>query len=381
MNDCGGYETFQKSNGMALDERLGTMYALVNPRPGERILDVGCGRGELTYALSRTGAHVVGVDYSKDAIQIATSTYPSDDKCQFICNDIFKMSDLETFDKVVMADIVEHIEQDVLEKIFSKISSSLHPRGMLVVHTAPNQEYYDYAYPEIKEKAANYGLYMPKEPRSYYEQCMHINEQTPGKLELALQKYFKFVKVWTGDIQSIDEEKTEEERHWDNQIYALACHTECILSDCMCSMVKRPNLDACKVEIEGPDSVEVIWGSDDTYLDLIVKNIGQEEFSSFRKYPIYLCYHICEGENTLVFDGERAAIIPSIKPGEERAARVYVKLPKQLQKGTSYRIVCTLVAENCFWFDQDGENLKNINLTVIEPNSNGAPSISHTRRK
>lgn len=129
--------------------------------------------------------------------------------------------------------------------------------------------------------------------------------------------------------------------------------------------MERPNLDACKVEIEGPDSIEVVCGNDNVCLDLTVKNIGQEEFLSFRKYPINLCYHICERENILVFDGERTAIIPPIKPSEPRTVKMHVKLPKQLQKGKTYRIVCTFVAESCFWFDQNGENLKNINMTVI----------------
>ena len=364
MNDCGGYEVFKQSNGMMLDNRLGTTYTLVNPQSGERILDVGCGRGELTYALSRTGANVVGIDYSKDAIQIATSTYPLEDNCQFICNDIFKMSNSDTFDKIVMADIVEHIEQDILEEIFFKIASLLRPHGVLVIHTAPNRDYYEYTYPKEKERAALCGLYLPKEPRTYYEQCMHINEQTPEKLETALQKYFKFVKVWTGDIQSIDKEKTTEERRWDNEIYALASHTNSVLSDCIGVIVKHPNMDTCKAEIEGPDSIEVSLGRDYIDLDLTVKNVGQESFSSFVKYPINLCYHIYEGEDLLVFDGERTAIVPSIKPGEKRAIKMRVKIPKQLQEGKTYRILCTLVAEFHFWFDQNGENLKNINLTI-----------------
>ena len=71
-------------------------------------------------------------------------------------------------------------------------------------------------------------------------------------------------------------------------------------------------------------------------------------------------------ENVLVYDGERTAIIPPIKSGEKRAVKMHVKIPQQLQQGKTYRIVCTLVAEFHFWFDQNGENLKNINLTVTD---------------
>ncbi len=41
---------------------------LLNPRPGERILDLGCGDGALTEKLVRRGASVLGIDASADMI-------------------------------------------------------------------------------------------------------------------------------------------------------------------------------------------------------------------------------------------------------------------------------------------------------------------------
>ncbi len=44
---------------------------LLAPRPGERILDVGCGDGSLTETLVKAGATVVGIDTSPDMVAAA----------------------------------------------------------------------------------------------------------------------------------------------------------------------------------------------------------------------------------------------------------------------------------------------------------------------
>jgi trans-aconitate methyltransferase len=48
---------------------------LLNPRPGERILDLGCGDGALTQKLVERGASVLGIDSSPDMIASARARH------------------------------------------------------------------------------------------------------------------------------------------------------------------------------------------------------------------------------------------------------------------------------------------------------------------
>jgi trans-aconitate methyltransferase len=49
---------------------------LLDPQPGERVLDLGCGSGELTAQIAASGAHVVGVDSSAEMLERARARFP-----------------------------------------------------------------------------------------------------------------------------------------------------------------------------------------------------------------------------------------------------------------------------------------------------------------
>ena len=94
LTDCGGYEVYKKSKGKELDGRLAPILSVVRDKK-KRILDIGCGRGELSFALARTGAKVVGIDYSESAICLAKETYREYnlENLEFRCMDAFQLLD------------------------------------------------------------------------------------------------------------------------------------------------------------------------------------------------------------------------------------------------------------------------------------------------
>lgn len=53
------------------------LIGLLDPQPGERILDLGCGSGQLTAKIAESGADVTGLDRSAEMIAEARRNFPS----------------------------------------------------------------------------------------------------------------------------------------------------------------------------------------------------------------------------------------------------------------------------------------------------------------
>ena len=74
LRDCGGWESFGESGGRELrDPRLRSVFELAMLRQPRSLLDLGCGRGEIAFKAAQMGCQVTAIDYSRAAIDIATS--------------------------------------------------------------------------------------------------------------------------------------------------------------------------------------------------------------------------------------------------------------------------------------------------------------------
>src|ERR687885_305293 len=65
--------------------RLAAVRDLVEPRAGERIVDLGCAAGAITHFLSTFGCNVVGVDAEERAIAKARELFP---ELEFVVADV-----------------------------------------------------------------------------------------------------------------------------------------------------------------------------------------------------------------------------------------------------------------------------------------------------
>jgi len=104
-----------------------SLISLLDPQPGESILDLGCGTGHLTNTIAGSGASVVGLDSSQDMIEAARITYPG---IEFLQADATNFSLPSTFDAVFSNATLHWVVE--AEKAIRCIPTSLKSRGRFV---------------------------------------------------------------------------------------------------------------------------------------------------------------------------------------------------------------------------------------------------------
>src|SRR6267378_4210645 len=104
-----------------------SLVSLLNPQAGERVLDLGCGPGQLTRAISESGADVTGVDNSAKMIATARAHYP---ELQFEHADARSFSFPYSFD-AIFSNAALHWILDA-ESVVRSISRSLRSGGRFV---------------------------------------------------------------------------------------------------------------------------------------------------------------------------------------------------------------------------------------------------------
>jgi len=212
LHNMEGGELFVSTGGRRITPRHAKLLAMTDIRPGHRVLDVGCGRGELILQAGLKGAFARGFDYSEAAIALANealSTYDDEYRARvsFSVGDAVQLRDTgERFDRIFFVDVWEHLHPHEVERTLATIHALLADDGELIVHTAPNLLFYRVSYPVIRmlyplirrafpaaaklaaTKPNWQGDALPKDPEEGqgYNEHVHVNEQTPFTLKAAL---------------------------------------------------------------------------------------------------------------------------------------------------------------------------------------------------
>jgi SAM-dependent methyltransferase len=153
--------------------------AYLDPTRGDRILDIGCGRGEIARACAEHGADAIGLDYSRAALDIASEAGTPDlveaGATQLPFPD-------GAFDKILFMEILEHLDDVDLGIALAEIKRVLSPGGY-VVGSTPNR--WGFVLPFLARLARVMGIEAETATR---EDPFHINVKNPLSLRRLLKR-------------------------------------------------------------------------------------------------------------------------------------------------------------------------------------------------
>lgn len=97
------------------DERISGIAYLARVRPGDRILDLGCGPGALAVRCALMGAQVFGADPSRAALRLSERrARMSGVRLELFEFDGRRLPFSDSFFDTIMADVAEHIDDPSL---------------------------------------------------------------------------------------------------------------------------------------------------------------------------------------------------------------------------------------------------------------------------
>ena len=203
LASCEGYTEFIASEGAHLSRRLRQAFGVAEVAPGMRVLDVGCGRGEILRRCAGLGARAYGVDYAPVAARMALKLAAVEEQEAL---GVYQADakglpfPAAFFDRVLMFDLVEHLHPWELDRALAEARRVLRSDGRLIIHTAPNVWYDRYAYPLVRlvRTLMGQGARYPKDPRAIVPANLdvHVNEQSAASLRRVLRRAGFRAHVW-----------------------------------------------------------------------------------------------------------------------------------------------------------------------------------------
>ena len=205
LTACGDYKKWAATGGREVASSYKGVLEFAGFRPGENVLDVGTGRGEIVrVAIENGAAEAVGIDYSDASIELARQTLSSAgiDDVELIQADARRLPFKEgRFDLVMALDVVEHMSEAELKDALNEIHRVLAPGGRVFIHTMPSRLIYDVSYRLLRALRPGW----PADPRVDYERAMHVTEHSIGTIKRAMRRSgFERIRAWPGDFLYTD---------------------------------------------------------------------------------------------------------------------------------------------------------------------------------
>jgi cyclopropane-fatty-acyl-phospholipid synthase len=135
---CAYFQTPDDDLDKAQEQKLDYICRKLRLRPGERLLDIGCGWGGLiTYAASKYGVQACGITLSRRQLEFAQRRIQQQGLCAQCDVRLIDYRDLEDaggYDKLASVGMVEHVGESKLHEYFARAFQLLRAGGVFLNH-------------------------------------------------------------------------------------------------------------------------------------------------------------------------------------------------------------------------------------------------------
>ncbi|MGA2552216.1 MAG: class I SAM-dependent methyltransferase [Burkholderiaceae bacterium] len=156
---CGYFRNPDDSLDIAQLQKLDHILTKLQVKPGDRLLDVGCGWGALIIRAAQRGAHAVGVTLSRNQYDLARERIAElglSGLCEVRLQDYRDIPASEQFNKIASVGMFEHVGLKNLKGYFEKMHSLLSHGGAMLMHGITA------THPELREVGRGGGEFIDK---------------------------------------------------------------------------------------------------------------------------------------------------------------------------------------------------------------------------
>ena len=135
---CAYFRSAEDSLDVAQEAKLDLICRKLRLKPGERLLDIGCGWGGLVmHAAEHYGVDATGITLSENQAALAKERIEEaglGDRCRVAIRDYRTLNDSDAYDKISSIGMVEHVGATHLPVYFASAFRALKPGGLFMNH-------------------------------------------------------------------------------------------------------------------------------------------------------------------------------------------------------------------------------------------------------